>query len=292
MLQGSLRVGMSASLLAAWAVGCQHADCRRCPTPPVPPPPVMSFPVPSAGPAPVAATALPPQPLPQAGGIGRVEFRSYEPPLSEPAPAWRPSTEGGIRLGAPEVTEGRTPERAAAPPKAPAQTTPPAKPSVTEETPPPPALPVGISQFATAKEQVTNGLKPQLDGLDWLKENGYRAVLHLRQPGEDDVADRRQVEKRGLFYLSLEVPPQALTKASVEEFNRIVSDPASQPLFVYDKDGALAGGLWYLYFRTVDKLTDAEARTRAGRLGLKDTQNGDQKLMWLAVQKYLSEMGK
>ena len=32
---------------------------------------------------------------------------------------------------------------------------------------------------------------------DWLAANGYKTVLHLRAPGEDDVTDRRQFEARG-----------------------------------------------------------------------------------------------
>ena len=62
----------------------------------------------------------------------------------------------------------------------------------------------------------------RLDGLDWLQTNGYRTVLHLRQPGEDDSADRRQIEKRGLKYLSLELSPQTLTQGVLDEFNRLV----------------------------------------------------------------------
>ena len=48
----------------------------------------------------------------------------------------------------------------------------------------------------TYGSRVTSGLRPQLDGLDWLQAHGYRTVLHIRAPGEDDTADRRQVEKR------------------------------------------------------------------------------------------------
>jgi protein tyrosine phosphatase (PTP) superfamily phosphohydrolase (DUF442 family) len=136
---------------------------------------------------------------------------------------------------------------------------------------------------------VTSGLKPTLEGLDWLKANGYRAVLRLREPGEDDAADRRQIEGLGLKYLSLEVSPLTLTKAVLEDFSRQVSDKANRPLFVYDKNGVTAGGLWYLYFRTADHETDEVARLKAARLGLKENQDGEARDMWAAVQKLLSE---
>jgi len=154
---------------------------------------------------------------------------------------------------------------------------------------PAPLLPAGIAELAIAKDQIATGLRPLLDGIDWLKQNAYRAVLHMRQPGEDDAAERRLFERRGLKYLSLEVSPQTLSRVLVDEFNRIVDDRSNQPLFIYDKEGALTGGLWYLYFRTVDHLSDEQARIHAGRLGLRETQNGPQSEMWLAAQKYLSE---
>jgi len=128
-----------------------------------------------------------------------------------------------------------------------------------------------------------------LDGVDWLKQNGYRAVLHLLQPGEDDAAERKLFEMRGLKYLSLELSPQTLSRTVVEEFNRAVGDRTNQPLFIYDKNGALTGSLWYLHFREVEQQSDEEARTRAARLGLREEQNGLQREMWLAIQKYLSE---
>jgi protein tyrosine phosphatase (PTP) superfamily phosphohydrolase (DUF442 family) len=153
-----------------------------------------------------------------------------------------------------------------------------------------PSLPVGIPQFSGAKDRVSSGLKPLLDGLDWLQASGYRTVLHILMPGGDDSADRREVEKRGMNYIVLEVSPQTLSADVVEQFNRIIADTANRPLFVYDKDGGLAGGLWYLHLRTIDKLTDAEARAQATRLGLKETGSDEHRAMWLAIQKYLSTL--
>jgi len=172
------------------------------------------------------------------------------------------------------------------------QAQPPAAPrsSGTEErdlTPPPPT---GIPQYSVVKTRVAAGLKPSsIDGLDWLKNNGYRTVLNLRQPGADDSSDRQQFDKRGLRYLSLEVSPQTLTKEIVDQFNQIVGDAGNQPLFVYDQDGVDAGGLWYLHFRIVDGATNQQALARAASLGLKEDGNDRQRDMWAAVQSYLSK---
>ena len=154
----------------------------------------------------------------------------------------------------------------------------------------PSGLPAGIAQFATVTERVASGLRPSLDeGLDWLQANGYRTVLCVHQPNEDDSADRTQVEKRGMKYVSIGVSPLTLTKEVVDAFNRQVSDTGAYPLFVYDRDGSLAGSLWYLHFRTAEQLDDDAARLRAGRLGLREDSDGPHRLLWLAIQKYLSE---
>jgi hypothetical protein len=77
-----------------------------------------------------------------------------------------------------------------------------------------------------------------------------------------------------------------------DEFNRLVGDRAAQPLFVYDREGMLAGGLWYLHFRIIDGLSDEPARVKAASLGLKEDANGAHRGMWLAIQKLLSEQGR
>src|SRR5262249_17019881 len=104
-----------------------------------------------------------------------------------------------------------------------------------------------------------------------------------------DSADKKQVEKRGMKYVSLELSPLSLSREVVESFNRIVADSGGYPLFVYDRDGSLPGSLWYLHFLPSEKLEDDAARLPAGRLGLREDPDGPHRLMWIAIQKYLSE---
>jgi hypothetical protein len=164
-------------------------------------------------------------------------------------------------------------------------------PAADEDRRPLPSMPAGIPRFSQVRDGVASGLKPLLDGgLDWLQSNGYRTVLHVRLPGEDDSADRREVEKRGLKYLTLELSPQSLSQTHVDQFKSVVNNVGGHPLFVYDSDGMLAGGLWYLYFRTADMMSDDAARTKASALGLKGDTAAEHRAMWLAIQKYLASM--
>ena len=151
-------------------------------------------------------------------------------------------------------------------------------------------MPVDIPQFAAVKTNVASGQQPFADGIAWLKTHGYRTVLHIRSPREDDSAARKQIEQSGLHYLSLEVSPTTLTRNLVDQFNRQVGDANNMPLFVYDRDGSLAGGLWYLYFRLVEGATDEKAHEEAERLGFKQDGSDVHIKMWLAVQNILQSL--
>ncbi|HEY8506438.1 MAG TPA: hypothetical protein VIL46_17785, partial [Gemmataceae bacterium] len=130
-------------------------------------------------------------------------------------------------------------------------------------------------------------LRPDLDGLEWLRENGYRTVLHLRRPGEEATADRRLIERKGLRYVGITVDADAFDPAAIEAFNRVAADASARPLFVYDRDGVLSGSLWYAHFRTAGGLPEGEARLRAGRLGLKEQGNAEQAALWVTIQRHL-----
>jgi hypothetical protein len=216
------------------------------------------------------------------------QFGGYDPfPVAQAQHTWQP-LEGTVRLETPEPYSADEKARLF-PKESPSLVVPPISPKPLAKVETGPSFPVGIPQFAVARDGVSSGLRPlDMDGLNWLQENKYRTVLHLRLPGEDDKVDARQFEKRSLKFLSLEVSPQTLDQKIVDEFNRIVTDKENYPLFVYDKDGGLAGALWYLHFRTVEMASNEEALVRARQLGLREDQE-EQRTMWLAVQKFLSK---
>jgi protein tyrosine phosphatase (PTP) superfamily phosphohydrolase (DUF442 family) len=209
-----------------------------------------------------------------------------------PAGDWRPSPESenalnrtGVRLQAPEVKQDEPMPKAPAETREPPATKPP---SVKEEQKS--DAPLDIPGYAIARRDVAAGQQPFPDGIKWLKAHGYRAVLHLRTPGEDDAAARRQFEGQGLRYEGLEVSARGLDRALVERFNKLVTDEALLPLFVYDKDGALNGVMWYLYYRIQAGMDDDKAREQAGRLGFKPESEEQRTLLLRA--KALLEAGK
>jgi protein tyrosine phosphatase (PTP) superfamily phosphohydrolase (DUF442 family) len=303
------------TVLAAAGCHCcakKRDNCNTCP--PLPPPGAQIVTPAPAGPGvgigvPPGSTILPPAAPPP--GVPAAPAPSFPSGSGFPPVASFYGAPNGVRLGVPEGVVQAQAQAPAPPAQRPAGPTPgvrllppefgsgsaaaPATTTPTAPTTPVPAatpsLPVGIADFAPALDRVAGGRKPTLDGLDWLKANGYRTAVQLRRPGESDAADRKQVEARGLAFRSLEVSPATLSWATVEAFAQLVGDPTSQPLFVYDADGSLSGGLWYLYFRRVERLPDEAARVRAARLGLKESADGPQREMWLAVQALLARGG-
>jgi hypothetical protein len=312
MLNAS-RLLVSAVFFAAIS-GCESWGKKRCDTCPPPPPPGAPIVAPPVGGPPPAGTVLPPAaPPPGAPAAPAPSFPAgsgYPPiaafygpgvklgipdsvatapatanaapatqPPATPSPA-QPSPSPKVRLLPPEFGSSATPPAEKAPSNPPAEN---------ESKSLTPQLPVGIPDFAPAiPDRVFGGRKPALDGLDWLKTNGYKSALLLRRPGESDAADRKQFEARGLTFTSLDVSPATIAQ-NLDDFAKSVADAGNQPLFVYDADGSLAGPLWYLYFRKVEKLSDDAARLRATRLGLKESAEGPQRELWLAVQKLLAQ---
>lgn len=252
------------------ALGCVvSAGCRnhpyRDPAPRVGPPgPVMSIPpagIPEGTPpppvAPIPRGAAPAPAPPPSGELllpqnpNRAEYPRIVPPrrgttLRDPDYVEKPrAVEGRARVE--ESDKGPSTSK---------------RPQVAEDPP-------GLPDFTRVKDGVAAGRRPDLAGLDWLKTKGYRTVVYLRQPDEDDTTDRRQVEKRELKYVSLTVAPETLTQQWVDEFNKLVGETGSRPLYVYG-DPAVTGPVWYLHLRTAEFLTHDEARVRAGRLGKLD----------------------
>ena len=186
---------------------------------------------------------------------------------------WQPGENGDakprVQLYAPESIEKEEPPLSR-------------KPSVRATFPP-------IAQFAEVKEKIYAGLPPGKDGLDWLHSNRVGTIVNIRSPGEDDGADRKETEARGIRYIAVEVSPQNLTKEGFDGFIKLVRESSQQGVFVYDRDGSLAGSMWYLYLRWAEFLDDDAAQLRSRPLGLENTRDGQHRDMWLAVQKLLSE---
>ena len=241
--------------------------------PTAPPPNNPGFPIQPNSPPPGPMGVVQPNP-PQ--GLGQVGYR-WQPiqPVAPPP--------GPVVLLLPPV-----PDDDAAPPR-PSTGRAQLYPPVADNAPTASAFPVGIPGFDRARENVSTGQRPRFEGLDWLQKNGYRTVVCLHLPGEKTETDREQNEKRGLSFVPMEINPRLLNRDVMEAFLRLIREPAAGKTFVYDKDGTLAGGMWYLSFRVLDLESHDNALVRAGALGLRADGDDVQRELLAAVRKYADE---
>jgi uncharacterized protein (TIGR01244 family) len=276
------------------AVGCQTCQ-RPCAYPP-PPPPVYggAFVVPPVDRSVPSGPVVPPGPPNPLTQTVAPDARNFAPPAAVPSqPTWGPATNGNARLLAPEIATPEPPISTAKP-VTPGTKQPETKSAESKPSPEPkpgpttPALPVDIPAYAPVKDGIASGQTPFEDGFRWLKENEYRAVLFIREPGEEDSADKRRAEAAGLKYLNMEFSAKKVGQPAVDAFNAIIAEAANRPLFVYDRNGTRAGALWYLHFRIADRMSDEDARTKAAAHGLKTDKDSFNQPLWLAIQKYLS----
>lgn len=144
--------------------------------------------------------------------------------------------------------------------------------------------PIDIPGFAEAAPQVAVGQRPFADGVEWLAKQGFRTVVHLRSPETDDQAAQRQFEAKGLRYVSIVVTPQTVGRDTASELQRILAEERNRPVFIFDRDGYLVGGVWYLKLRVIDRLESAKALDEAKRLGLNPDLDAYHRAMWNAVR--------
>ena len=318
-----LLVSAIASGALLGALGCHHKCCSGSldapprpfyPTPPggsvvgppaggstIPPtglptvPPVGPSAAPAV-PAPAPSSGLPP-PDPLFGTPREGNFRPAPAPATPPANGSRPAQEillpdalpngGASRSQYPAPNRGPTAGVLGGPVRSPGQTTePPVSKGGAAPSPPRSGSPLaGLPGFTRVKDGVASGRKPTLDGLDALKQAGYRTVVYLHPAGADVTATRDVVEKKGLAFVGIETTPEKLPDA-LDQFNKAIGTRSARPVYVADDDGVRAGAVWYLHFRTVELQNDDAARIKARALGFTD-QGPEATEFLLAVQRYL-----
>ena len=147
----------------------------------------------------------------------------------------------------------------------------------------------GLPEFQAVpgRQDVATGLRPTLDGYDWLQANHYKTIIHLHEATHDLKPVLALVEDRGMTFMPINVQRKSLDQA-YDTFIEAVDSPALRPLYVSAENESLAGTLWYLTFRLADVRNDDTARILATGLGLPDSVSEDDKMWWLAIQNVMA----
>lgn len=130
----------------------------------------------------------------------------------------------------------------------------------------------GIRNFLWVDAQVCTGGQPTLTDLVRLKQQGVSAVINLRRAGEPATLgeEAARASQLGLRYFNIPVDPKAPQDAQVEEFLRLMRDPANRPVFIHCCSGSRVGAFWMIRRVLVDGWSVAAAEAEANRIGLKN----------------------
>ena len=126
----------------------------------------------------------------------------------------------------------------------------------------------GIRRFASMAPSISGGSVPDLEGLDWLKEKGYRTFVDLRRGSEIDLNFADAVNDRNMIYISLPIVANRLDSTRLARFDDLIAQSANGRLYFCDSDGTRAGLVWYIHLRVVGQEDTQAATSKAEEIGL------------------------
>jgi uncharacterized protein (TIGR01244 family) len=138
-----------------------------------------------------------------------------------------------------------------------------------QETPPKEAPP--IRNFLRVNKEFCTGGQPRLEHLAKLKEEGVRAVINLRQPGEHRAEEERaEAERLGLRYFNIPVAFGEPKEEQAAEFLKLTDDAANRPAFVHCTGAIRVGAFWMIRRVLRDGWPVEDAEKEAEKIGLRE----------------------
>ena len=137
--------------------------------------------------------------------------------------------------------------------------------------------PPDIRNFLQVTPEFCTGGQPRIEHYAWLKADGVKAVLNLRQPTEHRAEEEQQaVEAAGLKYFNIPVSYQNPSDADVDQFLKITDDPANRPMFIHCTAAIRVGAFWAIRRALRDGMTIDAALEEAKKVGLREAPHLDQ----------------
>ncbi len=102
---------------------------------------------------------------------------------------------------------------------------------------------------------------------------GYRTVVDLCMPGEPRGYDEAQVVRAaGLEYVTIPFTKTSLGATQIEEFRRLMRDPARRPVLVHCMAANRVGGIMLPYLMLDEGMGEEEAVALARKIGLRSPE--------------------
>jgi protein tyrosine phosphatase (PTP) superfamily phosphohydrolase (DUF442 family) len=129
-----------------------------------------------------------------------------------------------------------------------------------------------IRNFLRVNNDFCTGGQPRPEHLQQLKNEGVKAVINLRTPGEHRAAEEEaQVKELGLRYFNIPVVYAEPKDEQATEFLKITDDPKNRPAFIHCTAAIRVGAFWMIRRVLRDGWTIEAAEEEARKVGLKDS---------------------
>ena len=128
-----------------------------------------------------------------------------------------------------------------------------------------------IRNFLRVNKDFCTGGQPRNEQLAKLKEEGVRAIINLRPPGEHRAEEERaEAERLGLHYFNIPVVFAEPKEEQATEFLKLTDDPANRPAFIHCTGAIRVGAFWMIRRVLRDGWTVEEAEKEAEKIGLRE----------------------
>lgn len=128
-----------------------------------------------------------------------------------------------------------------------------------------------IRNFLRVNKEFCTGGQPRNEHLAKLKEEGVKAIINLRQPGEHRAEEEKaEAERLGLRYFNIPVAFAEPKEEQVTEFLKLTDDAANRPAFIHCTGAIRVGAFWMIRRVLRDRMDVEAALVEARRVGLRD----------------------
>ena len=128
-----------------------------------------------------------------------------------------------------------------------------------------------IRNFLRVNKEFCTGGQPRNEHLAKLKEEGVKAIINLRQPGEHRAEEEKaEAERLGLRYFNIPVAFAEPKEEQVTEFLKLTDDAANRPAFIHCTGAIRVGAFWMIRRVLRDGWTIEEAEKEAEKIGLRE----------------------
>lgn len=128
-----------------------------------------------------------------------------------------------------------------------------------------------IRNFLRVNKEFCTGGQPRNEHLAKLKEEGVKAIINLRQPGEHRAEEEKaEAERLGLRYFNIPVAFAEPKEEQATEFLRLTDDEANRPAFIHCTGAIRVGAFWMIRRVLRDGWSIEDAEKEAEKIGLRE----------------------